>query len=422
MRREVPVGALLALCASALFQLGCAVRAGTYHPTAVLEVIAAGVLVGVALRAKGTIDARWLLGPIGIVVLHGALAPLRPPSLDAVSHALTWVPLATLVIAATYALPAKRPLAIARFGALIALGTWLAISIVSTSPHPDIDVFDMQTRGADDLLAGYDPYTTVSVTDTNDRSLAVPYTYPPVQLIITTLARATTGDVRFAMAVMLLLAALGARMALRDRDDLLRDGVALLVIGGPVTAFVLDQALVDVVPLGLMGAAVWAWSSEKRTFAAVLFGLTFAAKQPLVLGFPLLLLLPGFGKKQLAIALGVAAAITLPFLAWDPSGFLRGTVRYFIDLAPRSDALTVTNLIERRFGHSPGQLLGAASALLVCTLLWRRVERGLAAMLSLLTIALLCMFATGKIAFCNYYFLLSGLAAMVAAQLAGSAR
>jgi hypothetical protein len=41
-------------------------------------------------------------------------------------------------------------------------------------------------------------------------------------------------------------------------------------------------------------------------------------------------------------------------------------------------------------------------------------------MLALLTIALLCMFATGKIAFSNYYFLLSGLAAMAAAQLTGA--
>lgn len=391
---------------------------GKYMPTAVFLMLGAGVLVGVAVRRKQPVSVWWLLGPIAILLLHGALAPVRPPALDVVPRALTLVPLATLVLGCSYLVPLHPRWSTARFAILCALAAWLAIAICSVSPHPREDVYELQTRGADDLLAGRDPYSTVSVMDTNAPELTVPYTYPPVQLLVTTLARATTGDVRFAMALMLILAALGARMALRGGDDLLRDSIALIVVGGPITAFVLERALVDVVPLGLAGAALWAWTSEKRTIGAVLFGVTFAAKQPLVIGFPMLLLLPGFGKKQFAVAFGVAATVTLPFFAWDPGAFLHGTVRYFIDLAPREDALTVTNLLLRRFGRAPGGLLGVSAALLICAMLWRRSERRLSSMLGLLTIALLCLFSTGKIAFINYYFLLSGLAAMTAIQLA----
>ena len=384
-------------------------------------IVAAGVLVGVALRGRRCIDARWLLAPIGLVLIDGAFAALPPPNLEHAAPALTLVPLVALVLAATYLVPVRAPLATARFVVLCLLVVWLAIDIFSSSPHPHIDVFDMQTNGAEILTHGQDPYAVVMVADSNDGSLAVPYTYPPVQLIVTTLARAATGDVRFAMVLMLIVAAIGARMALRDGDPLLRDSFALIVAAGPITAFVLDQAWVDVVPLGFVSAAAWAWSSGKRTAAAVLFGLAFASKQPLVIGFPLLLLLPGFGRKQLLVALGVAVGITLPFFVWDMHGFFDATVRYFVNLAPRSDALTVSNLIKMRFGHAPGELLGAASALLICALVWKRVERSLATLFVLLTVALLCFFATGKIAFMNYYFFLGGLAAIAATQLSGPA-
>lgn len=387
-------------------------------------IVAAGVLVGAALRGRRCIDARWLLAPIGLVVIDAALATLPPPNLEHAALALTLVPMITLALAATYVVPVRAQLATARFVVLCLLVVWLAIDIFSSSPHPQIDVFDMQTQGADALLHGRDPYATISVPDSADSTFSVPYTYPPVQLLVTTLARAATGDVRFAMVLMLILAAVGARMALRDGDPLLRDSVALILFAGPITAFVLDQGWVDVVPLGFAGLAAWAWSSGKRTAAAVLFALTFAAKQPLVIGFPLLLLLPGITRKQLATALGVAVAITLPFFAWDPGAFIDGTVRYFIHLSPRPDALTVSNLVRMRFGHAPGELLGAASALLICAAAWKRVERSLATLFVLFTVALLCFFATGKIAFMNYYFFLGGLAAIAAvllAQLSGPA-
>lgn len=416
-RREVSLGALLALCGSALFQLACTIRWGTYHPTAVIMILAAGVLVGSSLRARQSIDARWLLAPIGLILFDSAFATLEPPSLQDAAPALTLVPFMALLIAASYAMPVSGKIAGARFVVLCVLVVWLANDIFSSSPHPQIDVFDMQTQGADDLLAGRDPYASVSVSDSNDRSLVVPYTYPPVQLLVTTAARAVTGDVRFAMVLMLIVAALGARMALRDGDPLLRDCFALLMFAGPTTAFVLDQAWVDLVPLGFAGAATWAWSSGKRTAAALLFGLTFAAKQPLVIGFPMLTLLPGFGRKHFASAFGAAAAVTLPFFAWNPGAFLRGTVHYFVDLAPRSDALTVSNLVNTRFGYAPGELLGASCALLICAVVWKHVERSLSTMLVLLTVCLLCFFATGKIAFMNYYFLLAGLAAIAAALL-----
>jgi hypothetical protein len=134
-----------------------------------------------------------------------------------------------------------------------------------------------------------------------------------------------------------------------------------------------------------------------------------------VIGLPLLVLLPGIRRRELAIAAGAAAVTVLPFFLWDPGAFWSGTVSYFAHLPARTDALTLRNLIQLRFHHAPGELLGAALALLAVAVMWKRAPRGIATFLLLLTFSLLAIFSFGRIAFTNYYFLLAGLAAAAAA-------
>jgi hypothetical protein len=411
------VSCLLALCASSTFQLAIALRRGLFHPTAVMLLISAGILAGAALRGRARVDVRWLLAPILVVIVHGLLCWVPLPMAPHNPTMIKAVPALLAAIALSYVLPVSRVLGHARFAVVAVLAVALALNMFSASPHPTIDVFDLQTQGADDLLHGRDPYATVSVVDTNNPSARVPYTYAPVTLLATTLSRGALGDIRFAMIAALVLAGLAIRMALArtDAPDLLRDAAALVLFGGPLTGFVLEEAWVDLVPLGLLCSAVWAMTADRRTLAAVLFGLAFAGKQPLVIGFPLLLLVPRIGRRELAIALATAAATAIPFFAWDPGAFWHGCVGYFAHLPNRTDALTLTNLIDLRFQYAPGEVFGATAALVAVAFAWRRVPRTIGSFLLLYSIALLCIFATGRLAFANYYFLLAGIVAAAAA-------
>jgi hypothetical protein len=329
------------------------------------------------------------------------------------------VPVVLAAASLTYLVPVSRLVAHVRFAAVGALVVALGASVIAESPHPPIDVFDLQTQGADELLAARDPYATVSVIDTNEPDQHVPYTYMPVTLVATTLSRAALGDIRWAMVAALLLAGLAARQALRrrspDAPDLLGDATSLIVFGGPITAFVLEESWVDVIPLGLVCAAVWALACDRKTLAAVLFGLGLAGKQPLLVCFPLLLLVPGVGRRGFVIAAAAAAATVLPFLVWNPSAFSSDTVGYFAHLAPRSDALTMSNLISLRFHYRPGELYGAVLAIAGVAFAWRRVPRTAGTFLLLSSGVLLAFFAFGRLAFANYYFLLAGLTAAAAA-------
>lgn len=406
-QRGVTVAALLSACGCALLQLACTVRHGTYAPTAVMLVVAAGVAIVAALRARGEVDARWLLAPVLLVVAAAiAVAEPLPGGVDDPA-ALELVPLAIGAIALSYLARVSAVLEHARFALVGVLAVMLGIGVFHASPHPHIDVFEMQARGADALLGGHDPYAVVSVTDSNNPAFHVPFTYPPVQLLAATLGW-LAGDVRYAMLAGLVVAVVAARQIARRRgaSSLQQDAAALLLVGSPVVAFVLDQAWVDLVPLGLVAAALWAYEAERPTLAAVLFGLGFAAKQPFVVGFPLLWF-AGVRRREIAIAVVVAAATVLPFFAWSPADFWHSTVTYFADLPARGDALTLTNLVRVRFGVAPGELVGAAIAIGVLAL--HRRGRSPAALASYLAFALLCLFATGKLAFANYYFLISGL-------------
>ena len=153
-------------------------------------------------------------------------------------------------------------------------------------------------------------------------------------------------------------------------------------------------------------------------------GLLFAAKQYTILAVPLsFLLLPPFPLppqrrwrdwlRTLWPALLVAAAVTLPFVVWNPQAFWKSVVTVQ-QLGPfRWDALTYLVWYGLR-GHpwvaqpSVAFLCTAFAVLLALGLaLWRapRTPLGFAAALAL---AALVFFAFNKQAFANYYFFVIG--------------
>jgi hypothetical protein len=406
-------------------QVACAVASGAYHPAAVVLLTAAAGLLATALTGlpRGARAPHGaVLGVVLLLVGHGALAMIAPLSAERPASSLTLVPLAMFGLGITYLARSSPLLAAARFAAIVALGAVLGAQVIHASPHPQIDVFAMQRDGADALLAGRNPYASVAVADTNPwlaQPRTVPYTYPPVQLAITTLARAVAGDVRWAMVAALIAAAIAARQAARriapDAPPLQHDAPALVILGGPLTAFVIEQAWVDPVPLGLLAIGLWAVAARRAWLAAIVLGVACASKQTLALLVLLLPLVPGFTRRHVAVALAAGAATVLPFVVWDPAAFWRAAVHYFAVLPVRGDALTLSNLIRQRFGWAPGELAGLAAAGVAAAALWRRLPRAGASFGLLSGLVLLSVFLFGRLAFANYYFFLSGLVAISAA-------
>jgi hypothetical protein len=295
------------------------------------------------------------------------------------------------------------------------------VTVFAVVPHPKIDVFDLQTAGAEQLLAGKNPYVSVHVGDTFQAG-TVPYVYPPLQIVVTSLVRLLGGDVRFAMLAGLVLAIVGTRQAVRrlapDASPIVQDLPALLLAVGPTTAFVLEEAWTEPVGLGFIGLAVWAFSARRLTLSAVLWGLAMSSKQSFVFGLPLLLLLPGFSLRHVGIAIAAAVVVIAPFMAWDFGALWRCNVTHYLNLPPRLDGLTFMNMIRFRFGWAPGDFLCVFAAIFALLASWRRSERSASGMLLAYATVLLVFFSTGKQSFVNYYFLVVGIATMAAATRA----
>ena len=195
---------------------------------------------------------------------------------------------------------------------------------IGQSPEPGIDVWHMHQEAADRLLHLENPY-----------GLRVPYfgqtidfyAYPPVTLLVQTVAYAVVDDVRYASVAALLVAGAAAR-AMARRAGLPRfaadaAGALLVVQGRPF--YMIEQGWTEPVVAGLVAVAAWAWAARNR-WAAPLAALALASKQFLWLGVALLVRVPAFERRSLLVAGAVLAAVFLPFLAWGPQEFWHGVV------------------------------------------------------------------------------------------------
>jgi hypothetical protein len=138
--------------------------------------------------------------------------------------------------------------------------------------------------------------------------------------------------------------------------------------------------------------------------------LTAGAKQysPLLLA-PLIAALPGRGRvRAVALAAALAAAVTVPFAVWDPSGLWDGVVAMQLRQPFRADSLSWPAALARLgLGPAPAavSLLLATAVLAAC---WPR-GRSLAQAVTCGAAAFLVFLLAAKQAFLNYYWLADGL-------------
>src|SRR5205823_412848 len=254
------------------------------------------------------------------------------------------------------------------------------------SPKPWIDVWYLQQGAADALWHGYDPYS-VAYPNIYGRMANISYPpellvngrlvsfcYPPLVVLVDLPARLLLGDIRYVSLALMLFAAWAiARLARGPEGEL----AALFILFQPRTFFVLEQSWIELLLLAAIAlTALLSVRSKGPIAAGVALGLLLASKQySPYFALPLFLTFPKEGRwKSLLVAAGVAAAVLVPFAAWDWHGFWRGLVTWHFLLDSRDDALSLMALWNRHggapaFAVSLVPFLGVV--LLAATLRWR---------------------------------------------------
>ena len=368
---------------------------------------AAGVLLGVALLALAAVAKegrafRQLAYPALFVTLSviAALAPFYPGQFDLLAPVLT---LSAPV--AFYALGARPGLRVYRLplvAALIVAAHAAYMTTVGVPQHED--VYKFLNSGVDALVRGVNPYGTIPA------SLDGPwkFTYPPGVLLLVAPFRLLFGDVRWSYILGELIAVLLMARVVRRRmpQALERWQEALLLI--PLVLPRASQAffvftnhewlLVALAVIALFLAADGAWVAT-----GIVLGIGIATKQYFIV-FPVVFLLPVVRPRSIALGLGVAFLITLPFLLWDFKAFI---VDVFGNLGNAPDPTRVTIwAVLTNLGASPGVVgarVLAVIGLAAVVLLWLKSRRDLSTSLRACGLALLLFVLTSTFAAYNYY-------------------
>jgi hypothetical protein len=237
------------------------------------------------------------------------------------------------------------------------------------------------------------------------------FPYPPLALLMAFPGKAL-GDIRFSELAALLIGCACLAFATPGRVACL---AAMLLLFTPRSLFVLEQGWSE--PLAICWLGVLIASVTRRRSGTVPLGLLIAVKQHLALA---LLFAPWLhdhrrsATRLVIYAVLVAAAITLPFVVWDPSGFWRSVVALQFNEPFRPDSLSLVAALGRT-GWDPSAraltLMSLGALALAIVFAWGSAPRTPAGFSLALGFCLLALFLFSKKAFCNYYYLVIALLA-----------
>ena len=290
---------------------------------------------------------------------------------------------------------------------LFAIAGWW---MIRASYPPYIDVFVFQQEASRALAHGHNPYALTFPNNYGNmqfygpgiadaKTVFIGFPYFPLSLLLAFPGWLVAGDFRMAqLAACAITAAAFAGLA-PGRLPLVATALLLFT---PRMFFVLEQGWTE--PFGV------------ALLALVALGLLLAWKQYTVLFLPLAaLLLPRpFHWRDYARlvipAIGVAAAITLPFFLWDPAAFWKSVVLAQFAQPFRTEALSLPAWWVVQKGHPqfnvlPWMLAGTVAAL-VAVLAGRR--RGPAAFVTGSALVYAVFIALSKQSFCNYWWFVLG--------------
>jgi hypothetical protein len=432
-------GCFLALAALTLGR-ALQVNNGFFHPDAfrwlmaALGLAIAGVAAG---RLRGRMEAASRRALPGLLLAGVLLQALQlfvsPPLMYAPLPSAQRSPFLAQTIAASALLAivvafASKRVRIAAFAALVCAHTAMGVWAVRTVPNPAIDVVTVHREAIAALKGGRSPYSITFADIYGGESgfyaqgmssggrVQFGYPYPPLSLLLAAPAEWAFGDFRYAeVAALSVAAALVGAIGWTPQAML----AGALLLTTPRVLFEIEQGWTEPFAVMLLAAAVAALS-RGRAASAPLLGLTMAVKQYLGAALLLVPLLPVSAapvRKTAVVAVTVAAAVTLPFLLWDPRGFLNSVVLLQFREPFRADSLSVPAWLASRGYAPPGMWVTAVAAAIAAVVSLGALPRTPASSAAGLALVTFAAFAFGKKAFCNYYFFVLG---ALAAAIAGA--
>jgi hypothetical protein len=422
-----PAGAMAAICLGLALQISN----GVLEPTALARVVLSFALILVAVLTPRPatwvrLDA-WLVSLIGAAGLALNLRQLAttPPALYLRAQEQGLGPfhvgLTIMALASAAALFSARRTTPLLIGLLVAahaaLGTW----IIHQSAGPAIDVHVFHKYAIAALRQGVDPYA-ITFPDiyrngayygpgtSVSGQLQFGFPYFPLSLLLSMPGQILFNDPRYAQLAAMGLAAVLMTFARPSGLGLI---AAALYLTTPRIFFVLEQSWTE--PFLVLGVAAVTYASCRRSrLLPWLFGAFIALKQYLVFALPTLLFLVEAPRDRrrvwafLARAAAVGAAVTLPFVLWNPAAFWKSVVALQFHQPFRPDALSLLAWWAGGGHDRPGSAISFAVAAAGSALALWRLPRTPAGFAMAIALTFMGFFVFSKQAFCNYYFFVIG--------------
>lgn len=301
----------------------------------------------------------------------------------------------------------------------------VAAALIHLDPAPKIDVWVMLNQAADGLLRGENMYTQ---NWQNSPGVQSAFTYLPWMGVLLAPGRWLAGDVRWALVVLTVVAALLVRAlpgAAPARGRAVAAGLAALLLLLPGTSTQVEQGWTEPLLLACVAGAALALTRGRFAVAVALIALGLAGKQHLALLLPLLAVWPRFGWRRTAATAGVAGLLVLPWFLADPRAMFDDTVALLVRFPPLKFADTLYIAALRELSWTPpfwvtgAIVLGTVAGVAV---LVRRRNPDVGEFLRWGALVLLVANLVNKQAFYNQYWLVAALVLLSWAVPAASSR
>jgi hypothetical protein len=304
---------------------------------------------------------------------------------------------------------------------VVALFFCLGVWIIRVSPHPVIDVYELQQTSAAALAQGQNPYTLKApnlygdmvvygpqLLDGNHLTIGNPY--PPVSIYISSLGDWLAGDIRDSH---LALVALAGALLIHLRTAPVPLFAAYSLLSTLRIFSILEGGWTEPLVVGLLALTVLGVDRQSR-WAPIAVGLLLSRKQYCIVVLPVIwFLLPPTVSwrarlKFYGLIAGVAVAVTAPLAFWNVNELFWnvGFAQWYQVF--RANALSYPALYYYFFGQQLPTLIAFALLVPVMAWLWRAAPRPPSGFALAVALALFVFFAFNKQAFGNYYFLVIG--------------
>lgn len=424
----------LLLFATVLF--GVSVRASS--PAAGLAVALATVLAGVAFWVERSGAASSEASPhrmevrLYLAVLVFSLLGLLwwapawiGPTRESLERlpALAWGVIATWLFFTRDRIEARRlcgVVTVLTLALTLAIGIWNVVAAEGIG----VDVYLLHQSAADAIGNGLNPYTDVvevpnGAPTASPEDTIVGYPYPPVAALAYSLGQWSFGDPRYtSLACWLVVLGLIGLSAYRRRDR--RQLYVLLLLASiPGWPLVLRAGWTE--PLTLMFLVIAFLTWRRPAGSGIGLGLGLASKQYFVIAAPLALLhRDRIWLRRLLIAAAAIALTVGPALIADPASFWRSAVEFHTNTPLRTDSVNIVGFIDSFGGRwEPPRWLGPAVGVAIAAIAGK-FSRSRRSFFIGMAVSLAASFLVASQAFANYWFLITGLCALVLSSSASA--